>query len=486
MLTSCNKWFDVNPRQEVLRDELYSSEKGFRNALIGIYVKLAETYPEDVIMSIPDRLAQLWIASDRGNEMEKALMAYEYGNPEVELKLKDIYKNIFNTIAQTNDFLTYMDKNGADYIKDQQMFDMMKGEALAIRALCHFDVLRIWGEVPGGVKKISLPYKEEGSNSNAPYYDFNTFIGKVLKDYSDAEALLKKSDFIIRFSFNELDDPDKIASNPETQDDFVAYRRYRLNYYAVKALQARAYLYKGDADSKSKAYQHCMDIIKAKVENTTSNDNNKTVIDFEKLSSDITNKFYSLPSETLFQLNVTGLSDLYKSLFNTTVSKNHLHSVEGRSKEGRVLETIFGSEVSDIRYKDIWFSTGGYTKSFTVRKYYQDENSRNTESVVPIIRLSEVYLIAAETTLDLQEANTLFDTYTKYKGRRSLGTISKDKLDEAILKEYLREFWAEGQIWFTYKRRKENKTIWRVNTDVQLELTEREYLIPLPSTEYQP
>ena len=61
----------------------------------------------------------------------------------------------------------------------------------------------------------------------------------------------------------EEHDPKEFSSDygNEIRDPFMVYRQTRMNIYAVYAILARAYLYKGDADSKSRAYNYASDVI---------------------------------------------------------------------------------------------------------------------------------------------------------------------------------------------------------------------------------
>ena len=40
-LTACDRWFDVNPQTEVKQKELFSTDQGFYNALMGVYLNLS-------------------------------------------------------------------------------------------------------------------------------------------------------------------------------------------------------------------------------------------------------------------------------------------------------------------------------------------------------------------------------------------------------------------------------------------------------------
>ena len=39
-LTSCNKWLDVNPKDKIVDESLFSDYRGFRNSLNGIYQEM--------------------------------------------------------------------------------------------------------------------------------------------------------------------------------------------------------------------------------------------------------------------------------------------------------------------------------------------------------------------------------------------------------------------------------------------------------------
>ena len=99
-----------------------------------------------------------------------------------------------------------------------------------------------------------------------------------------------------------------------------------------------------------------------------------------------------------------------------------------------------------------------------------------------MIRLSEMYLIAIETSTSLPEAQSLYDTYMKsctytlYQPFTSLDDVKTE-----VKNEYRREFFGEGQMFFTYKRLASKSMLWNNN-----EITEDNYILPLPSSEYDP
>lgn len=115
------------------------------------------------------------------------------------------------------------------------------------------------------------------------------------------------------------------------------------------------------------------------------------------------------------------------------------------------LSELYAAE--DIRFRYLWYTDdGGGLRSSN--KYgnmasFDTENPAPTKSV-PLIRLSEMYLIIAECAA-LAEANTV---YTEFLASRGLTTteLTESNRQEIILQEYLKEFYAEGQMFFVYKR----------------------------------
>ena len=65
---------------------------------------------------------------------------------------------MYNIIANINNFLKYIDKNRS-VIKTGKYYELMKGEALGLRAFLHFDLLRLFGPV----------YSENPTGKAIPY-----------------------------------------------------------------------------------------------------------------------------------------------------------------------------------------------------------------------------------------------------------------------------------------------------------------------------
>ena len=121
-----------------------------------------------------------------------------------------------------------------------------------------------------------------------------------------------------------------------------------------------------------------------------------------------------------------------------------------------------------------------------LNKYYRNTTDNATSAtenlIIPMLRLSEMYLIAMETTTQLAEANQLYTTYMRDRNVL-IETDVFSTLEEVraeVLNEYRRELIAEGQMFFTYKRHFSKTMLWN-----DAAMTESDYIIPLPDTEYE-
>ena len=244
-LSACNDWLDVRPDTEQRDEDQFSTEQGFYDAIVGAYMEMSsqDIYGERMTMTNIESLANQWLLSTGSMRDEDAqLSKHAYNNVEyAQAAIKTIYAKLFNVIAQANMIIKNVDERG-DVILDPAVRYTLQGEAYAMRAYCQLDVLRLFGQVPGGSTQVMLPYSETtGIDEMPPYYDFNAYVEKLKADIAKAEELLRENDPVMTYTFERLNE-----SYDAPVGDNMLYRQSRLNYWAVKALEARMYLYIGD------------------------------------------------------------------------------------------------------------------------------------------------------------------------------------------------------------------------------------------------
>lgn len=465
-LSSCSEWLDVKPLTEEREKDLFTTYQGFKDALSGCYSDLAgaNLYGERLTMADIENLACLWAEPDQtGLPAQYYLWHHQYDNTYSEAALKSIYGGLYNVVAQANKIIEHVGTDGSA-IKSTDARNVIEGEAYALRAFCQMDVLRLFGQMPqGAVKQVSLPYAlKAGINDIAAYYSYSDYVKLLEQDLDHAEQLLAQSDN------DALED-----------DDFFQYRQFRLNYQAVRALKARLYLYTGQTE---KAHQLAMDII----ENSGKSLSGLT---------DIPNGYYTLPGETLFGLSNRSLADYAHSLLggdnSIQVDRSSMLYVDEMSLDWMIYWGV--NTASDNRYLYTWNHNtvdAMGNRYPTLRKYYYDTNAYSSASdlstlltkiqVMPIIRLSEIYLIAMETTTDLNEANQLWKIYmASHNVNVTDDFYSLGEVQYNIVDEYRREFFGEGVMFYVYKRLGTSDMMFSPSA-----MTENEYVLPVPTTEY--
>lgn len=480
LTTSCDDWLDVRGENIQKEKDQFENYKGFRDALTGCYMEMASTdaYGKRLTMTDIEDMANLWTVSstESSTPARYNLYHHNYSNDNVLPVTKAIYAKLFNTIVSANVLMRNIEEKGGN-IGNEQKRAVIDGEAHAIRAYCQFDVLRLFGQLPqGATKQVSLPYSYTTSIAEVPsYYAFADYVANLKKDIQTAESDLKDNDPIFKETFEELNNPS------ESDDDYMCYRQSRLNYWAVRALHARMCLYLGETQE---AHDIAMEIINAK------GTDGEALMPLSGIS-DLSKGYNALPSECLFYLSKYDVN---------TYANDEL--IGGRTKKQAVdgnyhittdmltqlYASIPGSTASHNRYHNLWNMLVADVRGNinpAIKKYWYDESNANSSylvtkyQVIPMLRMSEMYLIAIETSQDLDEIHSLYDAYMR-ECQFTLYTpfATVEAAHDEMVNEYRREFFAEGQMFFVYKRKAATKMMW--NDD---QLTEDSYILPLPSTE---
>ena len=86
------------------------------------------------------------------------------------------------------------------------------------------------------------------------------------------------------------------------------------------------------------------------------------------------------------------------------------------------------------------------------------KEANNLANFIPMIRVTEMYYIAAEcatASLDSLKATDLLDSVRVHRGltKYTLPALKRDSLNIEIRKEYQKEFLSEGQMFYFYKRK---------------------------------
>ncbi|MBC9931080.1 RagB/SusD family nutrient uptake outer membrane protein [Chitinophaga qingshengii] len=424
--SSCKKWLDVKPRDKVIETTLLENETGFLSALNGVYLNMTDsaTYGGQVTMQMVEILGQRYNVG--GGHKYYKIASYQYPDPEIQTLFGNTWGNMYKMVANVNKILSVIDQKKEVFTGKH--YAWVKGEALALRAMIHFDLFRLFGPVYKlDSTALSLPYYSSFTTNYEDYLRGNVFIGKVLADLDAAEALL--TDDLIK---------DGYTLGNATSDEGIAwsFRNLRLNYFAVKGLKARVCLYRGD---KISALKNATDVI------TRAG----AILPFVKLGAvqDARNADRVFAPELLFALQDSRRINKYKSYFDPSLSDAEiLTAVQGR------LTSEFESNTNDYRYGNTWLVPGSNLKNYRCFFKYADVENTNLRfrNLIPLIRMSEMYFIAAESAPD--PASGLEYLNAVRRGRGIGDAPATAGITAELLKDYKREFYGEGQMFFYYKR----------------------------------
>ena len=471
---ACSDWIDVAPKTEVETEDLFTSESGFKNALIGIYGRMTSqgTYGRNMTFGYIERLVQRYDVGGTAYNQSQAALLYDYENDNESRNAQStIWREMYRTIANINNLLEYLETNG-DYITTDGYYNLIKGEALGLRAMYHFDLLRLFGPLWSNRSAESIPYVTSSDREIRPLLSADSVMACVMADLEEAANLLRNVDPVT------TEGPRNESGGTEGNDMY--YLLYRMYYFAVQALRARAALWMQDYTS---ARDYAVETIQAATNNSMFQ-----LITPTYFASYTLDRIFE--PEVLFALYTNQRGDLFDTYFSeSNDARNLLALAENR-------QTVMYENTTDYRSQRYWTSAENTEASIFVR--YEDQTaSANLEDqweriryMIPLIRLSELYLIAAE-CVGLQGEMNVADAVELYlnplrQARNEMPletTISTTQLREYIQNEYIREFVGEGQTFFFYKRNELSTIPSGEAANATIGMDASRYVVPLPDSE---
>lgn len=454
---SCKKFLDVQPEDQVLETQLFKTPVGIKSVLNGLYIGISanELYGNRLSLSTIEVLGQRYNVPTTHSLTRIA--TYNYAEAPTTTHLESIWTGAYSNILNVNSFLSNLDKYKG--VLDTKTEAIYKGEALAMRAFLHFDLLRLFGPRYSTADSTAkaIPYYESPKSAINPLLPANEFMGKVIADLKAAEALLAE-DAIITTGVN-------ITPSTGTPDFLKNNRNYRFNYYAVKGLLARALLYRGDRTSAS---VYAKEVIAAAAKfpwTTTANALS------EKQNPD---RIFS--TEMIFGIMNSQLYSLHTSLFDPAVADaTILAPLTAR------LNTVYESNENDYRFNLNWQIPSTGVKAYRTFYKYADvvDKTKTFRFTIPLLKISEMYYIAAETELVAADGINLLNIVRANRGLTPLAATAN--LNTELQKEHQKEFFGEGQLFYYYKRR----NITAIPNGASTANITVNYNIPLPLSESQ-
>lgn len=336
----------------------------------------------------------------------------------------------YNCLLQVNNLIENIDKMNSETAEE---FAYYKGEALTLRALIYFDLVRLYG----------LPYNYSKNSYGVPDVTGTIPIDSQLGRASVADNYNRIVD--------DLTKGESLMSSDKSENDGY------VSYYANLAIQARVALFMEDYD---KALTTSETIIDSKV------------FKLYEPSEWCASWAQQYGSESIFEIGMDSETDLGTGSLGYYMIRYHQKtSAQGWFLASDYFLNRLGEDPGDVRWgvmdnDEYWLNTGTVRKG-ACYKYIggpemKGDGKENPTAVdIKVIRLSEIYLIAAEASLhashpDADKAATYLNAIRRRSPNLAAATASTIS-DDMILSERGKEFYGEGLRFFDMIRM--NKTI---------------------------
>lgn len=459
-LSSCNKWLDVELDNKVDDSKLFGSTEGFYEALAGIYSELSKSdmYGQRLTMEYIDILGGYYSYTGLHTNYEK-WKDFNYTYTGSKSTIASFWSRLYANIGQANCILEWADKNSG--VLSESDRNQVRGEALALRAYLHFDLYRLFSpDVKRNPKADGIPYNKVFGVSLPPMYSAEEVVQLIIMDLQEAETCLANDPIttVVPYSIRTSTDNGDIidASAKDAADKYVA----RINLYAVKAMLARAYQARGEYAKAIEKAKEVIESEKFRLLDFSSIDQSEKTIDL--LFSD--EHIFSLRNSELYKYSQA----LHKD--NTSAGITSLTKLPLTD-----ISSLYESNQDDARFSK-WYN------KYKLVKYMPDTASIYPQKM-PMIKLSEMYLLIAECSFSSNpdEALKYINELRDHRIRNNVHWTYLTK--EFIFEEMRREYFAEGQMWYAYKRN--NHNLPGTGTVAEIEAKEELFNFPFPDAEIE-
>ena len=389
-LGGCKGWLTIDSSDRIMENTLFETEEGFFTALNGVYAELPQSdlYGKSLAAVTFDVQAQYFDTTQPSTHTFNTLGAYSAEARKTAVA--GIWDKAYFVIANVNKILEHCESE-RDVLSDRA-YHIIRGEMLGMRALLHFEMLRIFGPIFAEAPvRVSIPYRTSSELTVTP-------------------LLIDEAGAFFPFASRE-DVTGQTAVGVATQNSEDRIFSSEALFSAVNS----------------------------------------------KRTSDIHDKFFS---NKLEQVNLLTMNDL--AVHNLYDSESDLRTYQWQTLK----------------------NTEGVDQRFFVKYGQVQDMELGYASMVPVIRMSEIYLIAAECE---DSKKTAYEWLNALRSARKATSLpATGTLDNDLTGEYIREFVGEGQLFWYYKRlRKTSIRKIYSNNGGYLEFDPANYLFALPEKEQE-
>lgn len=416
LLAACGDYFDEPGDGDAIdRPRFFSDESAYRQAITDAYIQLRDTalYGGTLTLTMLEEAGGLISAYDVAT---RAAAQGDWDNVELSRRLSVTQRGLYRVMASCNDIV---DAANAEQLKSAEV-RMAVGEAYALRAAVSFDLYRL--------------------------FDTAVDLSAIKNDLERAASMLRSTDPLVITTSQSA-----VAVGQQDR----RLRTFAMNWYAVKAVQARVALWQHRYEDAILA----VDSILAPLDTLHERHQVYYLVQPGKYGSD-----YCFSREFLFGIATrpNGFPALSDRMF-----------AEADIRTTPRLHTIY-PDAADIRYR-AWFRQSADGEGYTMARkfgsqtllsgYVVSSTGSNTmlPASIPFVKLGECLLLAAEAlneTGRTEEALALVERLEQAKdcpgyaaSVRAAG-VAHDAVSSLIEAERERELFGEGQLYYYQKRKR--------------------------------
>ena len=426
LLTGCNDFLEVDvPKDMVDQTKTFNDDRTAEAALNHAYVLLTENgflsgNAASGHVLLGCYTDELEVTSQRFPDYANFYNGTVFANNS---SISMLWKQTYAQIYTVNNILEGLEQSTG---LSEPVFKQLKGEALAIRGILHFYLAQTFGDIP---YVTSVDYKV---NQKIGKLSVDAVMERTLTDLKDAEEIL-------------------LPAYPTAE-------RIRINKSVVQGFMARMYLYMEN-------WQFAKQYAELLINNT------------EYAAAPVHELFLKESTSAIWQLKPTinGMNTYEAFTYNFFALP-----APNIKLSSALLETF---ETGDLRLTNWVKFIGDSVEDAHANKYSKMGFTSPVEEYSIVLRIEEMYLIAAESAAHQQDWD-LFNVYiNKIRNRSGLESLDLHSITaavDAVLQERKVEFFCEfGHRFFDLKRTDLLTELQKVKPNWKLHFN----LLPLPENE---
>lgn len=400
----CDKELELEPQDSLTTEQALSSIGGVNAAIVGMYADMRSVDYYGRSLFVYGDLSGDDVYLSRTNS-NRYLTTYRRNYASNDADILGMWTAMYRTVSRANNIINAVDKVSAS----QTEKDVAKGQALFVRGLAYFDLVRVFAKPynQGNGSQLGVPIVLTSDVAGTPARNTVAEVyTQIISDLNAAKGLLGSTGAASKFNANK---------------------------YAASALLSRVYLYKGD------------------YANVITEANLVTAGGYALTTAANMDKFYTTSGngEEIFTLKFVST----ESLGSNNLGNMYLKPGYGDIRVSPDLVAIFDKD-KDVRFQNYIDTFSTSSTEWQNQKYFGEAGQQGMWSP-KILRLAEVLLNRAEAyakTSKTTEALADLNAVRTARGLDAVTGLTGQALVNAILEERRRELMFEGHRYFDLLR----------------------------------